>query len=138
MAKTYIEHLIESLNKKKWEVDVLYFIDNFPRTRESIGQAFDDMMKYDKFEWMDSLRMTSIAVDEIENHIDYIKSIQNDNVDVAMVIQDHRLHLEMVQREIIKKWVLEIISDHYFGKAVDNITVDEYSELNSQHREDGE
>lgn len=158
MTKTYIENLIESLNKDKQKVDWTYFVDNFPNSDGYIIRAYDDLMEYNGVTWMKSFSKTTGTVQKIENYIKYIQS-RNRN-DETYVQQDHDniKNLRHIQRKIIEAWIYTIISDYNFEKALSNATVDkniefinqkhlntptrtnditdEYTELNHQNRKD--
>lgn len=119
MAKTYIERLIDSLDKDKQKVDWTCFVDNFPKDEADINRALDDLAMHDEFLWMESLRMTYIAVEEIENQIEFTESIVDDTLAFAVISHNTIFNLRSTQNRIIGRWINNIVANHDFEKGLE-------------------
>ena len=118
MTKTYIDKLMESLDKDKQKVDWKYFVDNFPKDEDNVNRALDDLAIHDKFLWMESLRMTYIAVDEIENQIEFTEFIVDNTIAFSVIAHNTIFNLRNTQNRIIGRWINNIVASHDFEKGI--------------------
>lgn len=121
MTKTYIDKLMESLDKDMDDVDWEYFVDHFPNDIDEFSQALDDLVSYEALSFTESLRMTYIAVKEIEQLIEFTESMKDNTIALSIVAQDTIINLISTQKRIIGQWVNIVVAHNNMDKLLKDI-----------------
>lgn len=109
MKKTYIDELMESLDKDRNDVNWEYFVEHFPKNESELGIALNTLIIYEEFLLTESLKMTYVAVKEVEKQIEFTKSMKDDAVPIPMIAHNTVLNLINTQKRIIGQWINSVV-----------------------------